>query len=130
MVSLSPHVDVDADACPMKQEVYRVATRYGLSVTLVSNSWMRTPNEPWLKLEVVVGALMRPMIGSWNRSEAEISWSPPTSFLPVDAWKKVRWFWGQRESLLPKTISATPWRFVTCWRIFAVPANQPVARDP
>jgi uncharacterized protein YaiI (UPF0178 family) len=53
MVSLSPHVYVDADACPMKQEVYRVATRYGLSVTLVSNSWMRIPNEPWLKLEVV-----------------------------------------------------------------------------
>jgi uncharacterized protein YaiI (UPF0178 family) len=47
------HILVDADACPVKGEVYRVASRYGLHVTLVANSWMRTPNEPWLALEVV-----------------------------------------------------------------------------
>ena len=47
------HIFVDADACPVKQEVYRVATRYGLDVTLVANSWMRTPDEKWLALEVV-----------------------------------------------------------------------------
>jgi len=47
------HVYVDADACPVKPEVYRVASRYGLAVTLVSNSWMRVPDEPWLTLEVV-----------------------------------------------------------------------------
>jgi len=47
------HVYVDADACPVKPEVYRVARRCGLGVTLVSNSWMRTPDEPWLRLEVV-----------------------------------------------------------------------------
>jgi hypothetical protein len=37
----------------VKNEVYRVAGRYGLSVTLVANSWMRVPDEPWLSLEVV-----------------------------------------------------------------------------
>lgn len=47
------HIFVDADACPVKQEVYRVAKRYGLEVTLVSNSWMRVPDERWLVLEVV-----------------------------------------------------------------------------
>lgn len=47
------HIFVDADACPVKQEVYRVARRYGLNVTLVSNSWMRVPDEDWLALEVV-----------------------------------------------------------------------------
>ncbi len=47
------HIFVDADACPVKQEVYRVATRYRLDVTLVANSWMRIPNEPWISLEVV-----------------------------------------------------------------------------
>ena len=47
------HIYVDADACPVKQEVYRVARRYGLGVTLVANSWMRVPEEPWLALEVV-----------------------------------------------------------------------------
>lgn len=44
---------IDADACPVKQEVYRVARRYGLDVTLVSNAWMRVPNEPSILLEVV-----------------------------------------------------------------------------
>ena len=47
------HIFVDADACPVKQEVYRVASRYHLDVTLVANSWMRVPNEPWIALEVV-----------------------------------------------------------------------------
>jgi uncharacterized protein YaiI (UPF0178 family) len=46
---------VDADACPVKEEVYRVAQRYGLRVVLVSNAWLRVPNEEWLEL-VVVGA--------------------------------------------------------------------------
>lgn len=47
------HIYVDADACPYKQEVYRVASRYHLHVTLVANSWMRIPREPWLVLKVV-----------------------------------------------------------------------------
>lgn len=47
------HIFIDADACPVKQEVYRVAKRYGLKVTLVANSWMRTPEEPGIALEVV-----------------------------------------------------------------------------
>ena len=47
------HIFVDADACPVKQEVYRVASRYHLVVTLVANSWMRIPNERWIALEVV-----------------------------------------------------------------------------
>ena len=46
---------VDADACPVKDEVYRVAQRYRLRVVLVSNAWLRAPNEEWLEL-VVVGA--------------------------------------------------------------------------
>ncbi len=47
------HIFVDADACPVKPEVYRVASRYRLEVTLVTNSWMRVPNEGWIALEVV-----------------------------------------------------------------------------
>ena len=39
------HIFVDADACPVKQEVYRVASRYSLNVTLVANSWMRIPDD-------------------------------------------------------------------------------------
>jgi len=44
---------VDADACPVKQEVYRVAHRYGLYVTLVANSRMRIPDEQRIVLKVV-----------------------------------------------------------------------------
>jgi uncharacterized protein len=51
MRSILLHIFVDADACPVKAEVYRVATRYRLEVTLVANSWMRVPNG--VRLEVV-----------------------------------------------------------------------------
>ena len=37
---------VDADACPVKDEVVRVAQRHALPVLLVSNSWMRGPDHP------------------------------------------------------------------------------------
>ena len=51
------HIYVDADACPVKSEIYRVAGRYGLSVTLVANSWMRIPEDPRIALEVVRAGL-------------------------------------------------------------------------
>ncbi len=52
------HIFVDADACPVKPEVYRVANRYHLEVTLVANSWMRIPQEQHrITLEVVGGGL-------------------------------------------------------------------------
>jgi uncharacterized protein len=44
---------VDADACPVKDEVYRVADRYALPVFVVSNSWIRVPREPHITLVVV-----------------------------------------------------------------------------
>ena len=46
---------VDSDACPVKPEVVRVAKRYGLAVTFVSNSWMRLPEDWGAKLQVVDG---------------------------------------------------------------------------
>ncbi len=48
-----PHIFVDADACPVKEEVYRVANRYHLEVTLVANARMRVPDEQRIALEVV-----------------------------------------------------------------------------
>lgn len=47
------HIFVDADACPVKQEVYRVAGRCQLDVTLVANARMRIPNERGIALQVV-----------------------------------------------------------------------------
>ena len=46
---------VDADGCPVKEEVYRVAKRYGIRVTLVANSRMRTPAGDRVHLVVVGG---------------------------------------------------------------------------
>ena len=51
------HIFVDADACPVKQEVYRVAGRFHLHVTLVANSRMRVPSEPWIDLQIVADGL-------------------------------------------------------------------------
>jgi uncharacterized protein YaiI (UPF0178 family) len=47
------HLFIDADACPVKTEVFRVAGRYRLNVTLVANSRMHIPNERRIRLEVV-----------------------------------------------------------------------------
>lgn len=49
------HIYIDADACPVKDEVYRVARRYGLAVTVVANSWMRVPAGGRVVLQVVGG---------------------------------------------------------------------------
>ena len=44
---------IDADACPVKDETYRVAGRYGLTVFVVCNSWIRTPQNPSVTLVMV-----------------------------------------------------------------------------
>ena len=44
---------VDADACPVKEEVYRVAARYRIPVTIVSISLMRVPVGPLVERVVV-----------------------------------------------------------------------------
>ena len=43
VVPPDPEIYVDADACPVKDEVMRVAERHRLKVHMVSNSWMRLP---------------------------------------------------------------------------------------
>ncbi|MEO0498272.1 MAG: YaiI/YqxD family protein [Pseudomonadota bacterium] len=44
---------IDADACPVKDETYKVAERYGVPVSVVANQYMRVPREDWLDLVVV-----------------------------------------------------------------------------
>jgi len=46
---------VDADACPVKDEVYRVAKRYAWRVFVVANSHMRVPTDPLVELVVRTG---------------------------------------------------------------------------
>jgi uncharacterized protein YaiI (UPF0178 family)/GNAT superfamily N-acetyltransferase len=52
-----PDIWVDADACPVKAEVYRVALRYDLRVFLVANAWLRPPREGRVETVVVEGDL-------------------------------------------------------------------------
>ncbi len=44
---------VDADACPVKEEVYRVAYRLNVPVTIVSNAHLRVPQHPLIARVVV-----------------------------------------------------------------------------
>jgi uncharacterized protein YaiI (UPF0178 family) len=46
---------IDADACPVKDEVYKVAGRHGVKTVVVSNSYMQLPRDPRIE-RVVVGA--------------------------------------------------------------------------
>jgi uncharacterized protein YaiI (UPF0178 family) len=44
---------VDADACPVKPEIYKVAERHRLHVFVVANSFMMVPREPWIERVIV-----------------------------------------------------------------------------
>ncbi len=46
---------VDADACPVKAEIYRVAERHGLKTYVVSNAFLNVPRDPLVE-RVVVGS--------------------------------------------------------------------------
>jgi len=48
---------IDADACPVKQEVYRVAERHGLRVYVVSNSPIAVPRDPLIERVVVAAGM-------------------------------------------------------------------------
>ena len=54
-----PEIYVDADACPVKDEIYRVAARYGLKVWVVSNGWLRVPEQPLVERVTVTEGLDR-----------------------------------------------------------------------
>lgn len=44
---------VDADACPVKDEIYRVAGRHGVDVFVVSNGGVGVPNDPRIQRVIV-----------------------------------------------------------------------------
>jgi uncharacterized protein YaiI (UPF0178 family) len=48
-----PIILVDADACPVKDEIYKVAWRHEIPVRIVSNSWLRVPEHPLIERVVV-----------------------------------------------------------------------------
>lgn len=52
-MSAEPHIYVDADACPVKEEVLKVAERHGVPVTFVSNGGLRPSRDPMVRNVVV-----------------------------------------------------------------------------
>ncbi|MFK7902171.1 MAG: YaiI/YqxD family protein [Nitratireductor sp.] len=50
---IAPIIYIDADACPVKDEVLKVAERHGLVVTLVSNGGMRPSRDPMIRNVIV-----------------------------------------------------------------------------
>ncbi len=49
----APRIFIDADACPVKDEIYKVGRRYALKVYVVSNSFMMLPKEPLIERVIV-----------------------------------------------------------------------------
>jgi uncharacterized protein YaiI (UPF0178 family) len=52
-VVTEPQIFVDADACPVKDEIVRVAERHGLAVTFVANFGLRPSRDPMIRNVVV-----------------------------------------------------------------------------
>ena len=44
---------VDADACPVKEEIYKVAARFGARVVVVANSFIQVPRVDWIERVLV-----------------------------------------------------------------------------
>lgn len=56
MSTQTPKIWVDADACPVKEEIFKVAYRTEVPVVLVSNQPFRVPRHPLITLELVSDA--------------------------------------------------------------------------
>jgi uncharacterized protein len=46
---ITTRIYVDADACPVKDEIYRVAARHGLLVSVVAGNFIRVPQDPLIE---------------------------------------------------------------------------------
>jgi uncharacterized protein YaiI (UPF0178 family) len=72
---------VDGDACPVKDEVYRVAKRYEIKVLVVSNSSLFVPTSPLIELVVVKGGF--DSADNWIVENIEIDEITITSDIPL-----------------------------------------------
>jgi uncharacterized protein YaiI (UPF0178 family) len=98
---------VDADACPVKEEIYRVASRYALPVTLVANSAMRVPQSDLVRLVVVGGGI--DVADDWiaeraGRGDIVITADIPLAARCIEKGARVI---GTTGNFSPKTTSAT-----------------------
>lgn len=74
---------VDADACPVKEEVFKVAARYDLEVYLVSNQWLRLDVGPRVHKIVVSDGF--DAADDWIAERAEVGDVVVTADIPLAA---------------------------------------------
>lgn len=72
---------VDADACPVKEQIYKVAARYNLPVIVVANAVMRVPDQPGIQFVHVEGGL--DIADDWIANEAAPGDIVTTADLPL-----------------------------------------------
>jgi len=60
---------VDGDACPVKEQIYRVAARYGLRVVVAANSRMRVPEQDDVEFVHVPGSFEA--VDDWIAEQAK-----------------------------------------------------------
>ena len=81
---------VDADACSVKEGVYRVARRYQLRVYVVSNGGVRVPADPLLEMVVV----------EHLRSTGDITGGPkPFAAGKGVGWRRLADRWGNTQAV-------------------------------
>jgi uncharacterized protein YaiI (UPF0178 family) len=72
---------VDADACPVKDEVYRVAARHNLPVSVVANGFIRVPTDP--RIERVAAGTAMDAADDWIAARAGIGDIVITADVPL-----------------------------------------------
>ena len=72
---------IDADACPVKDEVYRVAQRYGLKVHVVANAFIQIPAHP--KIARVMVEAGPDVADDWIAEHVEMGDVVITSDIPL-----------------------------------------------
>ena len=75
---------VDADACPVKDEIYRVASRYSLRVIVVANTALRVPRDPQIEL-VVRSEPGHNIVNDWIAEQSGLGDIVITSDIPLAA---------------------------------------------
>jgi uncharacterized protein YaiI (UPF0178 family) len=73
---------VDADACPVKDEIYRVARRYALRVVVVSNTALCVPRDPLIELIVLMDASFNG-VDDWIAERAGVGDIVVTADIPL-----------------------------------------------
>ena len=72
---------IDADACPVKEEIYKVARRYRLRVHVVSNSFMQIPRDPLIERIIVDAG--PDAADDWIAEQAELGDIVVTADIPL-----------------------------------------------